>query len=229
VTARRLLVTTGLTDELPTVDGLAERFGRDVLHCPFCHGWEVHDGRLAMLGTSSRAVHQAALVRQWSDRVVLLAHALDLAEEERGRLEARGVTIVEGEVLGPEVAGDQLRGVRLAGDQVVGCDALFVGSTFRANSALLTGLGAELDESPFATWVRTDERGLDHRPRRVLRRQRRRPDGPVRRRGRCGGEGGDGHHRRPRRGGRPPRAGCLGCGCPAVTALLAAAPLGADA
>jgi len=66
VSARRLLVTTGLLDELPEVSGLRERWGRDVLHCPYCHGWEVRDQAVGVLGTGPRAVHQALLFgRRW--------------------------------------------------------------------------------------------------------------------------------------------------------------------
>ncbi len=74
VGARRLLVTTGLVDELPDVAGVRERWGRDVLHCPYCHGWEVRDRPLGVLGTSSRAVHQALLFRQWTDDLTLFVH-----------------------------------------------------------------------------------------------------------------------------------------------------------
>ncbi|MFD0996851.1 thioredoxin reductase [Pseudoclavibacter chungangensis] len=65
--SRALVVATGLTDELPPVPGLAERWGRTVLHCPYCHGWEVRDERIGVLATSPMALHQARLVRQWSE------------------------------------------------------------------------------------------------------------------------------------------------------------------
>ena len=80
VTARRLLAATGLRDELPDVPGLAERWGIDVLHCPYCHGWEVRDQRIGILATGPAAVHQAMLFRQLSPHVTVLAHApLELA------------------------------------------------------------------------------------------------------------------------------------------------------
>ncbi|MBX7267078.1 NAD(P)/FAD-dependent oxidoreductase [Micromonospora sp. Llam7] len=74
VRARRLLVTTGLVDELPEVPGLTERWGRDVLHCPYCHGWEARDRRIGVLATGPLAAHQAQLWRQWSPHVRLLLH-----------------------------------------------------------------------------------------------------------------------------------------------------------
>ncbi len=74
--ARRLLVATGLTDELPDIPGLRERWGRDVVHCPYCHGWEVRDQAIGVLASGPTAVHQALLFRQLSDDVVLLGHTM---------------------------------------------------------------------------------------------------------------------------------------------------------
>jgi thioredoxin reductase len=77
--ARRLLVTTGVVDELPQIAGLRERWGRDLLHCPYCHGWEVRDQPLGVLGTQPGSVQHAQLVRQWSDDVVFFVHTYDLS------------------------------------------------------------------------------------------------------------------------------------------------------
>jgi thioredoxin reductase len=94
--ARWLLVTTGLVDELPDLPGLRELWGRDVLHCPYCHGHEVRDQPIGVLGTGPTAVHQALLFRQWSADVTLFRHtAPDPIEAEREQLAARGVAVVE--------------------------------------------------------------------------------------------------------------------------------------
>lgn len=100
VRARRLLVATGLVDELPAVPGLGARWGRDVLHCPYCHGWEVRDRSIAVLADGPLAVHQAQLWRQWSGRITLLAHTWRLTDEDRELLAALAVPVVEGEVTG---------------------------------------------------------------------------------------------------------------------------------
>ncbi|MBO4204827.1 bifunctional NAD(P)/FAD-dependent oxidoreductase/class I SAM-dependent methyltransferase [Micromonospora echinofusca] len=142
VRARRLLVTTGLVDELPDLPGLADRWGRDVLHCPYCHGWESRDRRVGVLATGPLALHQVHLWRQWSPHVQLLLHdtaAPDVTEAER--LAARGITVVDGRVTGLEVAGDTLRGVRLASGEVVELDALVVTSRVTARAGFLAGLG----------------------------------------------------------------------------------------
>src|ERR687884_6135 len=94
VAARRLLIATGLTDELPQVAGVRERWGRDVLHCPYCHGYEVRDQSLGVLGSGPRSVHQALLVRQLSADVVFFRHSLaDFTDEDRERLLAREVQV----------------------------------------------------------------------------------------------------------------------------------------
>ncbi len=92
--ARRILIATGVRDVLPDIPGVRERWGRDLLHCPYCHGWEVRDQPLGVLGTRPDAVDHALLIRQWSEDVILFAHTLDLGADDLGRLDARGVRVV---------------------------------------------------------------------------------------------------------------------------------------
>src|SRR6476660_6344275 len=96
VEARRLLLATGATDELPAIDGVEERWGKDFLHCPYCHGWEVRDQPLGVLGTSAASVEHAQLIRQWTDDLIFFAHDQAPTETEREQLEARDIRIVEG-------------------------------------------------------------------------------------------------------------------------------------
>ena len=96
VTARRLVVTTGLVDELPELEGLRERWGRDVLHCPYCHGWEVRDQTIAVLGVGPGSLHQALLFSQLTDDLTLVTHDFDLDEDSRRMLGSAGVRVVEG-------------------------------------------------------------------------------------------------------------------------------------
>ncbi|GAA2999925.1 NAD(P)/FAD-dependent oxidoreductase [Streptomyces fulvorobeus] len=147
VVARRLLVTTGLVDELPPVPGLADRWGREVLHCPYCHGWEVRDRPLGILGVSPMAAHQALMWRQWSEDVTLFRHTgPEPSDEEYEQLAARGVAVVDGEVTGLEVADGRLTGVRLAGGRVVAREAVVVQPRFTARSGVLESLGLAATE-----------------------------------------------------------------------------------
>ncbi|MPQ98415.1 FAD-binding protein [Modestobacter sp. I12A-02628] len=142
VRARRLLVTTGLVDELPEVPGVAELWGTDVLHCPYCHGWEVRDQPVGVLSTSPFGVLQAQMWRQWTADVTLFLHTgPEPSDDEREALAARGISVVTGEVAGLETDGGRLSGVRLASGQVVPRTALVVLSRFTARSAVLESLG----------------------------------------------------------------------------------------
>ena len=89
IRARRLLVTTGLVDKLPEIPGLPDRWGRDVVHCPYCHGWEVRDQAIGVLATGPLSVHQALLFRQLSDDVTYFPNTRPLDSEEADR-EAQG-------------------------------------------------------------------------------------------------------------------------------------------
>ncbi|QKV99169.1 NAD(P)/FAD-dependent oxidoreductase [Streptomyces sp. NA02536] len=163
VRARRLVVATGLRDELPAVPGVAERFGRDVLHCPFCHGWEVRDQPFGVLASSAMSVHQALMVSQWSKDVTLFLHRVaeeELPEEDLRRLAAAGVGVVPGEVAALEIEDDRLTGVRLADGSVHTRSVLFVAPRPVPRTGLLERLGAELTETPFGAYPVVDPTGL---------------------------------------------------------------------
>jgi thioredoxin reductase len=170
VTARRLLVATGLRDELPDVPGLAERWGIDVLHCPYCHGWEVRDQRIGILATGPGAAHQALLFRQLSPHVTVLAHTgPDLGAEQGEQFAALGITVIEGKVTGVEADEGRLTGVRLADGRRVALDALIVAPRMTANAELLAPLGlfpteVRLGEHVMGTQIETDPSGATSVP-----------------------------------------------------------------
>jgi thioredoxin reductase/SAM-dependent methyltransferase len=139
-TARRLLVTTGLTDELPDVPGVREGWGHFVLHCPYCHGWEVRDQAIGILGTSAFAVHQALLFRQLSDDVVLFQ---DTVPEQAAQLRARGIRIETVPVKAVDPSG-----VHLADGSFVARQVIVVAPRFVANTRILEDLGLPSVEHP---------------------------------------------------------------------------------
>jgi thioredoxin reductase len=156
IAARRVLVATGLRDELPDVPGLRERWAKDVLHCPYCHGYEVRGQALGVLGWSAEAARYAQIVRQWSPDVVLFADADTLSDDDREQLTARAIGIVEGRVTQVVVEDDALRGLALDDGRFVPRDAVFVPPRFVPADHLLTDLGCEVDD---AGWVHTDATG----------------------------------------------------------------------
>ena len=151
VSARRLVVATGLRDELPEIPGLRERWARDVLHCPYCHGFEVRDQVLGVLGWAPGAVTYAQIVRQWSADLVYFASGTTLTATEREELEARSVTVIDGTVKRVVIENDQLRGLELDRNRIIELDALFVPPRFVPNNDLLVELGCELDENGWAS------------------------------------------------------------------------------
>ncbi len=163
VGARRLLVTTGLVDELPDVPGVRERWGREVLHCPYCHGWEVRDQPIGVLASGPRTVHQALLFRQLTDDLMLFVHtAPQPTDEETEQLAARGIIVVEGEVSSLEVADDRLTGVRMRSGELVPRRAVVVGPRFAARVGMLAGLGLEavIHPSGMGEHIEADATGL---------------------------------------------------------------------
>ncbi|MGO2152177.1 MAG: FAD-dependent oxidoreductase [Microbacterium gubbeenense] len=158
--ARALIVASGLVDDLPDVPGLAERWGKSVLHCPYCHGWEVRGQRLAILATSPLGLHHAQLVRQWTDDLtVFTADIGPMDDETIHRLRSRGIRLIASpvtEVLGD---GDQVTGVRTADGHVTELDAIFTAATLRPRDEFLQHLDLKRTENPMGNFLATDEMG----------------------------------------------------------------------
>ena len=156
LTARRILVATGIGDQIPDVPGIRERWGNDLLHCPYCHGWEVRDQPLGVLGSNPGSVLHAQLVRQWSDDIVYFAHTQEPTPSEAAELDARGIRVVHGEVARLVVEDDHLTGVELVDGTVVASAAVFVRPiNMPSTDSLLTALGCDHDDNGFAVVDRT--------------------------------------------------------------------------
>ncbi|MBY4129452.1 NAD(P)/FAD-dependent oxidoreductase [Rhodococcus fascians] len=157
--SRSVLVATGLRDELPDIPGVREQWGSGVVHCPYCHGYEVRDQPIAVIGGSNRpfTIHQASLIRQWSGDVVFFTNGIELSDDERLRLDARSVRIVDAPVARVVVHDGRVIGIELSDGTVVPRTVVFVGPTFVPNDILLSSIGCtRLDNG----WVATDPTGL---------------------------------------------------------------------
>jgi len=161
VRARRVLLAAGLTDDLPGLPGVDERWGSTVLHCPYCHGWEARDSAVGIVSTGPLGAYAALLWRQWTDDVVLFVHTgAAPGEADLEKLAARGVRIVCGEVAGLEGGAD----VRLADGGLVARDAVVVAPRFVANAELLADLGTvpvpmEMHGTVMGTYLPADPTG----------------------------------------------------------------------
>ncbi|MGX9898742.1 NAD(P)/FAD-dependent oxidoreductase [Arthrobacter sp. SA17] len=149
VQGRRLLITTGLVDGLPDIPGIQELWGKDVLHCPYCHGWEVKDREIGILGTGPMAVFQALLFRQWSSNITLFLNgSVNPDEAELEQLAARNITVVHGKVERLQLDRGRLSGVKLATGGVVSVDALAVAPAFTARTQAFSRLGLRIQQHP---------------------------------------------------------------------------------
>lgn len=146
-TSRALLVATGLVDELPDIAGVAERWGTLVHHCPYCHGHEVREQRIAVIGGHQRdmSLKQAGLLRRYSDRVTLITNGIELSPAELHRLTTFGVAVVEGAVSQLIGAPGALDAVELSDGRAVECDAAFIAPRQAPRDALLKSLSCETD------------------------------------------------------------------------------------
>ncbi|MGC3020983.1 NAD(P)/FAD-dependent oxidoreductase [Brevibacterium sp. FAM 24630] len=164
IRSRTLLIATGLVDELPAIPGVREQWGHGVLHCPYCHGWEVRDSRIGVLVTDPMAVHKAFLFRQWSANVMLFAGDHRLTEDEQTKLEALDIPVIDGGIDSLEIVEDRLTGVRLDDGNVVAVDAAVVATPMVARSELFSGIGLEPTSHPAGAFIETDAFGQTAMP-----------------------------------------------------------------
>jgi thioredoxin reductase/SAM-dependent methyltransferase len=163
IVARRVLAATGLVDELPDIDGLAERWGRDVIHCPFCHGFEVRDRPVVQIVTHPMGLHATGLFRQLTARLTVVLHDhVDVDSSQVDLLRAAGVEIVQGHVRRIFTDdGGHVTAVELADDERIEADAVAVGPRFRARAEPFASLGLRTAPHPtgLGDFVETDATG----------------------------------------------------------------------
>jgi len=157
--ARRLLIATGLVDELPEIPGLRERWGREVVHCPYCHGWEVRDKLIGVLATGPTSVHQALLFRQWTGDLRYLSNGREPSADEQAKLAAVGIPVISGRVTRLEAGGEHALGVCLDDGRVVEVDVVAVASRMVARAGAFSGIGIETAEHPMGSYIAADQAG----------------------------------------------------------------------
>jgi len=159
ISARAVLVATGTRDQVPDIPGLRERWGRDVIHCPYCHGWEVRGQRIGVLATGPMSALQALMFSQWSDDVQFFTQGLDYSVADLAKLSATGIRVDNRGIRNLDVHDDRLVGVLLDDGLVVALEALVVPTTTEARVDGLAGLGLEVTTSPAGTALAVDAAG----------------------------------------------------------------------
>jgi thioredoxin reductase len=158
VHARRVMLATGMQYCPPDLPGLGALWGKSVFQCPFCHGWELRDKRLAALASGGEAIHAALMMRGWSDDVVVLSDGpsrLDL--EQSRRLKAAGVRVDERRVVELVGQAGQLEQLVFADGSRMERDGLLVEAPLRQRSPLVEKLGASCSSGSLAP----DKIGVD--------------------------------------------------------------------
>ncbi|MFM9927407.1 NAD(P)/FAD-dependent oxidoreductase [Variovorax sp. H27-G14] len=156
LSANKLLLAFGVQDTLPNIAGINERWGRSVLHCPYCHGYEFGDRKLGVLFHSGHPPDHALLIAEWGPTTVFLNGAEGPDADARARLQSRGVAIEPGRIAGLEGQGADLAGVRIDDGRLVPVEALFVAPHTRPASPLAAQLGCAFDEGPLGPVLRVD-------------------------------------------------------------------------
>jgi thioredoxin reductase len=149
---RRILLAMGVTDQLPPVPGLPERWGKAVFHCPYCHGYELGQGRIGIIGASPMSAHQAELLTDWGDVTLFVNGAIALSGDARSTLERRGVTVEETPI-------DRIEGhadVALADGRLLRFAGLFTATRTVPSGSLAEAIGCVLEETPMGLQVSTD-------------------------------------------------------------------------
>ncbi len=154
--AARLVLAFGISDELPAIPGLAERWGRSVLHCPYCHGFEFSGRRLGVLNVSPMSIHQAMLIAEWGPTTLYLNGASEPDAELLAQLHKHGVGVERAPVRALRGDRDQLTSIELADGRTSSIDALYLGPRTHLNSDIAHQLGCEMDEGPYGPIIRTD-------------------------------------------------------------------------
>lgn len=155
LTAKRLILATGVTDHLPAIPGLQDRWGKSVFHCPYCHGYELNQGPLGVLATSEASLHQALLIPDWGPTTLFTNNCFTPDAAQRQQLAARNVKIETETVR--EIAGEQSAIVKLDNGRLVELAGLFVASLTQPSNRIAQDLGCEIAESPVGFYVKTDE------------------------------------------------------------------------
>jgi thioredoxin reductase len=156
-TGRRLLLATGVTDVLPELPGLAERWGHSAIHCPYCHGYEIGGGPVGVLGSGPMSFHQALMFADWGEVTLFTQGIVELGSEERAQLARRKVAVEPVAVAALEGEAPARSGVRLADGRFLPVKALLLSAKVRQTSPIAAELGCVYDETPFGQMLRTDE------------------------------------------------------------------------
>lgn len=160
VLARAVILAGGVRDHLPDLPGLKERWGASVLHCPYCHGYELNEAPVGVLGDGPMAFHQSMIVRDWGPTTLFTQGALQLTAEQRTALKHRDIAIESTPVT--ELLGDgaELHGAKLTDGRLCQISGLYIAAKTQVVGGLAGDLGCDFEEGPTGKFIAVDDRQL---------------------------------------------------------------------
>jgi thioredoxin reductase len=156
--AQRLILAYGQTDVMVDLPGFAECWGKTVVPCPYCHGYEVANKRIGLLYSTALSLHGAHLIRDWSDQMTLFTDGNDIPDVERHKLADRGIALVEGKVARLAHADGQISAVVLDDSTEVGLDTLFAHTRSAPSSRLHETLGLATEDGPMGPYIKISDK-----------------------------------------------------------------------
>lgn len=156
LTAKRVILAMGITDKLPDIPGVQERWGKTVIHCPYCHGYELSDRTLGVLATSEMSFHQAAMIPDWGATTLFTQGQFKPEGDTLKHLLARGVKLEHSPIVEVLGKGIEVEAVKLADGRTVSIQGLYVGPRITLTSPLIEQLKLEIEETPLGPIVKVD-------------------------------------------------------------------------
>lgn len=153
VDARALVLATGVTDELPDIDGLAARWGRHVFHCPYCHAFELNQGSIGVIASGEVSMHQALMLPDWGQVTLFTNGSFEPDQAQTAALDARGVRVERARI----AAIVHEASIHLVDGREMAMAGLFVAPRLHQASPLAAQLGCRFETGPMGDWIATDE------------------------------------------------------------------------
>ncbi len=164
IEGRRLILSYGITDEFPAISGFAESWGKTVIHCPFCHGYEVAGKPWGLLYSSPMSLHGPALYANWTDDITLILDGHEIIDEERHKLEKRGVKIANGKLASIQHNQGVLSSVTLEDGTEIPLTALYAHPRNRPSADLHEQLGLDMKDTPTGSMIAVGDMQATSRP-----------------------------------------------------------------
>ncbi len=157
VKAKKIILATGVKDELPNIPGVSEHWGKSVVHCPYCHGYELSERKLGVLATHPLSAHQAAMIPDWGCTTFFTQGEYPLDEKQVEILTRRGVKIEHNKITNVIGDGENIDRVVLADGSEHQLEGLYVAPKISARNPIVDALGCVIDESPLGEIIKVNE------------------------------------------------------------------------